>query len=95
MEVITIGGIKYNVIEFDKDIDRNLMGKEQYDVGKIFIRSDLPVDKKLETLLHEVIHVIYQNAYLAPGDEEERIVGALSCGLYNFLKDNKDVFRVS
>ena len=91
---VKISGIDYTIGGFDTDVDRNLMGRLSYDVAQIYIRNDLPIDKKYETLLHEVIHAVYMNAGLQPGDEEEKVVTALSSGIYQFLKDNKDVFRI-
>lgn len=91
---VNIAGIRYDVNEFEADVDRNLMGRLQYDTAQIFVREDIPLDKKFETLLHEAMHVVYMNAGLQQGDEEEKIVTALSSGVYQFLKDNKDVFRI-
>ncbi len=92
--IIKISGINYSVNGFDTDVDRNLMGRLSYDTAQIHIRNDLPIDKKMETLLHEVMHAVYMNAGLQPGDEEEKVVTALSSGVYQFLKDNKDVYRI-
>lgn len=92
---IKISGIDYSVDGFDTDVDRNLMGRLSYDTAQIYIRNDLPIDKKMETLLHEVMHAVYMNSGLQPGDEEEKVVTALSSGVYQFLKDNKDVYRIS
>lgn len=91
---INICGIPYQVDEFEADVDRNLMGRLQYDTAQIFIRKDIPLDKKMETLLHEVMHTVYMNAGLQPNDEEEKVVTALSSGVYQFLKENKDVYRI-
>lgn len=85
---IRIAGIEYEIIEFDGDFDRECMGREVYDKAKIYIRKDMPDGKKFETLLHELFHIVYANSYLKPGDEEERVVGALSTGLYQILADN-------
>lgn len=99
MQTIRIQGIDYTIIEFDSDFERNLMGREQYDKAKIFINKDLPDSKKRETLLHELLHIVYANAYLQPNDEEERVVGALSTGLHQIIEDNfwrlSDVKRIS
>lgn len=90
---VKISGINFDVKPFDKAMDKTLMGLVQYDHNVIFIREDLPVDRKYETLLHEVFHVIYKDAALGlDPDEEERVVTAMSAGCYNFLKENKDVF---
>lgn len=94
-DIIKIAGIDYTVETFKQSIDINLMGRLSYDTAQIFVREDLPLDKKKETLLHEVIHAVYMNAGLQPGDDEEKIVTALSSGVYQFLKDNKDVYRIS
>ena len=91
---VKISGIDYTVETFKQSIDINLMGRLSYDTAQIFVREDLPLDKKMETLLHEVMHASYMNAGLQPGDDEEKIVTALSSGIYQFLKDNKDVYRI-
>lgn len=93
-DTIKVSGIDYSINGFDTDVDRNLMGRLAYDTAQIYIRNDLPVDKKYETLLHEVIHIVYMNSGLQPSDDEEKVVTALSSGVYQFLKDNKDVFRI-
>lgn len=93
-DTIKVSGIDYSINGFDTDVDRNLMGRLAYDTAQIYIRNDLPIDKKYETLLHEVIHIVYMNAGLQPSDDEEKVVTALSSGVYQFLKDNKDVFRI-
>ena len=93
-DTINIAGIMYTVDPFETDVDRNLMGRLAYDTAQIYVRKDLPLDKKMETLLHEVIHAVYMNSGLHPGDEEEKVVTALSSGIYQFLKENKDVFRI-
>lgn len=93
-DTINIAGISYTVEPFETDVDRNLMGRLAYDTAQIYVRKDLPIDKKYETLLHEVLHAVYMNAGLQQGDDEEKIVTALSSGLYQFLKDNKDVWRI-
>lgn len=88
MDKIRIQGIDYTVKEFDGDLDTNLMGREQYAKAKIYINKDMPESKKRETLLHELLHIVYANAYLQPGDDEERVVGALSTGLHQIIEDN-------
>lgn len=93
--IVKISGIDYKVDTFEPDVDRNLMGRLQYDTAQIFVRKDIPFDKQMETLLHEVIHVVYMNAGLQPGDEEEKVVTAISSGVFQFLKDNSDVYRIS
>ena len=93
-DIINIAGIEYTVEPFETDVDRNLMGRLAYNTAQIYIRKDLPLDKKYETLLHEVFHAVYMNAGLQPDDPEEKVVTALSSGVYQFLKENKDVWRI-
>ena len=48
------------------------------------------------TLLHEIIHAILWTTgitYVLSEDSEENFVAALSCGLYQVLKDNKLIFN--
>lgn len=96
IDKVKITGIEFEVKPLDKRADKNLMGLMQYDHNIIFIREDLPTDRAYETLMHEVFHVIYKDAALGTdGDEEERIVSAMSAGFYNFLKENPNVFTLS
>lgn len=86
--MIRIAGIDYEIIEYDGDIDNTLMGCEVYPKNKIFINKDLPDSRKRQTLLHEAIHIIYDNTGLEPGDSEERVVKTISAGLFQILEDN-------
>lgn len=86
--MIRIAGKTYTVKEFEPDVAPECMGKEVYCKNVIYICKDMPDEVKRETLLHEILHILYANAYLKPGDEEERIVGTLSTGLFQVLEDN-------
>lgn len=92
--MLRIAGKIYEVKEFDPQIAPDCMGREVYEKSTIYIRNDMPDDVKRETLLHEIIHILYANAYLKPGDEEERVVGTLSNGLFQVLEDN-DMWKVT
>lgn len=55
----------------------------------IVVAEGLSPDRERETLLHELMHVVWTQMGLSRGDvDEERIVDALAKGLTAVLKDN-------
>ena len=62
---------------------------------EIKIDPALNSQHQASTFLHEIIHAILWTTgitYILPEDTEEQFVAALSCGLYQVLKDNKLIF---
>ncbi len=45
-----------------------------------------------ETLLHEIMHAIFNEWYIKDEDNEERTVGTMSLGLASTWRDNPEVF---
>jgi hypothetical protein len=76
------------VVEEDpSDWAPNALGRSSTIKGRISIRKGLPEDILLETVLHEVIHMIADvTAIGIRGDETS--VSVLSCALSSFLRDN-------
>jgi hypothetical protein len=63
------------------------MGRSNVITGRIVLRRDMPEDILLETLLHEVIHVIADTNGLAIRNDET-VVSTLSVALMQFMQDN-------
>ena len=95
IKTIRIGGIDYEIIFYDGAIEPNLMGREHYDTCKIYINKDNAPARQAQTLIHEVLHILYANGGLEEGDSEERIVTVLSTGLNQVLEDNYNVSSIS
>ncbi|MDR2902130.1 MAG: hypothetical protein LBU87_03385 [Lactobacillales bacterium] len=93
IDKIKIGGITYKISCVDPAYCENNMGKVVQISEKIFLNKGLSSEALEQTLLHEILHVIYNNAALSQGDDEERIVTAISNGLYALFVDNPHAFK--
>ena len=68
----------------------------------IFIANNgVPTTKKIDTVLHEILHVLYGAGHLQEGTDvdadmltEERIVTVLASGLTQVFRDNPDLVDV-
>jgi hypothetical protein len=61
---------------------------------EIHLLDKYPTRQKAgETSLHETLHVIWEERGLTPKDGEERIITALSRGIFAMLRDNPEFRR--
>lgn len=92
---IKIGSMEYEVIKTDKPI---LLYNEAcngiIDHENLFIEISInrATQKQEETFIHEVLHGIIRERNLILEDEE-MIVEEIGKGLYQFIKDNPEVFK--
>lgn len=72
--------------------DRRLMGETAMQQG--LIRIDLQFDDRqvAATLLHEILHAMFNCWQMAKEDDEERIVTTIESGLSTIWRDNPEVF---
>lgn len=78
---IRVGGHDYNVVETNLDgvrEDKDLLGMHDVKANRIFIDENMTHSRKVETFMHEIIHVIYTNA---GANHDEGAIDALSNGL--------------
>jgi hypothetical protein len=75
-------------------------GQYMDDDRAIMYDNERPYDVVAETLLHEVLHALWENAglnYLVdsrePKSKGERLITALAPRLLSFLRDNPDFVR--
>lgn len=93
-KTLRIGGFIWEVEENKKiTTEGNCFGSTHTVTQSIYIEPDLPEQKKWQTLLHEVMHAVYWQCGLTKdkniqADVEEKIIHALSMGMYQVLKDN-------
>lgn len=92
---VKIGAMEYEVIKTDKPI---LLDNEVcngvIDYGNLFIEinNNRAIQKQEETFIHEILHGIIRERNLILEDEE-MIVEEISKGLYQVIKDNKEIFK--
>lgn len=80
-KTIEVGGHVYNVVETDlppKEDGRTLLGLHDCKNNTIFVDKDMVHSRKVETFMHELIHVMYTNA---GAKHDEGAIDALSNGL--------------
>lgn len=90
MKKIKVGGIVYDVelkevVEINQD--RNYYGSCDYKSAKIEIANTINEQRQEQTLIHEVMHAVFDEAGISLENEED-IVNRLSLVWYQVLKDN-------
>ncbi len=78
---IKVGGHNYNVVEMNLSPNKDgkqLLGMHDVKENKIFIDESMTHTRKVETFMHEIIHVIYTNS---GASHDEGAIDALSNGL--------------
>jgi|TARA_R100000008_G_C3561121_1_gene156234 hypothetical protein len=81
MSKFEIGGHTYKVNEVTlekNDEGKSLLGMHDVKTNTILVDEGMTHSRKVETFMHEVIHVIYANTGC---DHDERAIDALSNGL--------------
>lgn len=78
METIELGVIK--------------LGEVNHLENLIKICSTIPEDKKKIVLLHEILHVIFQQLGFDEEHDNEHLIDCLANSLYQVLKDNPKLF---
>ncbi len=92
---IKIGSMEYEVIKTSKPIlldNQACNGIIDYENLFIEINTNRAVQKQEETFIHEVLHGIIRERNLVL-ENEEMIVEEIGKGLYQFIKDNPEVFK--
>ncbi len=86
----------YEIGHVDKD-GRNSLAyvnlREQY----IFISQDMTKEEQLSSLLHEVLHIVYNVSgfdHISGPKDEESLVRLFEPGLFSFMKDNPKILRM-
>ena len=89
-KVIKVGGFDIEVkpLENLESLAHGINGHFSAIEHVIRIDRTLPKLKLMDTLLHEVLHAIYNVGNISDEDEEERIVSIMASGLTQVLRDN-------
>ena len=92
---IKIGSMEYEVIKTSKPIlldNQACNGIIDYEYLFIEINTNRAVQRREETFIHEVLHGIIRERNLVL-ENEEMIVEEIGKGLYQFIKNNPEVFK--
>lgn len=90
-KTILLSGMKFNIAIGDtaKLKTKNLYGCSSLAEGKVVLQEGMSKENSERVLLHEFVHLILeQNSYIKES-ENEGLVGALSLGFYQILKQLK------
>lgn len=70
------------------------LGEVDHLSNAIKICSTLPEDKKKVVLLHEILHVIFQQLGFDEEHDNEHLIDCLSNSLYQVFDDNQELFTL-
>jgi Zn-dependent peptidase ImmA (M78 family) len=79
---LNIGGHNYKIVELPlehEDNDKELYGRHLVKDNIILINANIEESRKIETLVHEILHAIHYNTGL---EHDERTIEAISNGLF-------------
>lgn len=86
---LNIGGVKYQVIEEqDVMVAKDLLGENCARTSTMTLRKDQHPTRKLQTLVHEILHALVYEAGLDEKYQDHDIVNPLSNALFRFMRDN-------
>lgn len=87
---IHFAGFDYTIKEVEKLDGSDSWGRTMMGDCEIFLEKGLCDQKKIETLIHELIHIAYKHTAYSQLDDkqEEQIIRPWSSNIYGILKDN-------
>lgn len=96
IEALKVGYRTYSVESMDPQVadDEGRWGDINHRLGRIRIQDALPAPRYAFTLVHEVLHALFQDVGLDwSHEDEEKMVERLTPRLCAFLTDNPDQVR--
>lgn len=84
---VKVGPYTFEIVE-TADLGGREIGHCDKNNLRICIDPNLPDDKKKNTLIHEILHAIYEVWAIDDDSKEEPVVNALASGLQTVFKDN-------
>lgn len=90
---LKINGFDWEVIESqDTANEGNCFGSTHFSTQKIFLEPSATRQKKEQAFIHEILHAIWWQQCVGNATDdktlEEKVISAMSFGLYQVLKDN-------
>ena len=94
---VKIGGIDYKIEKSNNIWDGSVLLDGDIQYGQAIIRLNCDTmkshDRICSVLWHEILHGIATHANLKlPQEEAETIIDTLANGIYQVIKDNKELF---
>ena len=85
---IRIGAFDYELSFKDFDYGADSRGLSDFQSMKVSVDGRIPPQQQLEVLIHEVIHVIFEQLKIK--DHDEKFIEVISPMLSRFVLDNWD-----
>ncbi len=93
---INILGVPYQVEEVEHIPNTiNTIGEIQFLEQKILLKKSLPKELKEQTLLHEIVHGIFQGIGEDELGSNERLVQSIATSLHQLFKSNNTIFSLT
>lgn len=83
----------YQTIEVQVHVHMENLGEAETDAGIIRVKDGQNAVETANVVVHELLHTIYRQMSLEPGDEEERIVNSLANGLIDAFRRNPSLMN--
>jgi len=91
---VKVGPIDYKILKSDGMRDGTTFdGLQIYEEAKILLRNCLDGDIERVTLIHEILHAIFDNASLSNTGKNHHLIGLLATALYSLIQDNPDLIK--
>jgi hypothetical protein len=84
--LVKVGPFDFKIVEIDRSDDWGFYDPVKMEIA---VQADCNQHVKAETLLHEILHAIWDVYSVKKGDGEERIITALAMGLSACVRDNQ------
>ena len=91
LETIKILGQTYEIKYRDTVRDKMRFAEVNYVKQTIEIDKDLPKERLLIALFHEVYHVIFDSLGFEEENENEHLIQCLASSMYQVLSDNQNL----
>lgn len=91
-DCISICGIKFKIEQVNcvnKGEGGYTLGKIDFSTDVIQLDVDLPEDKKLQVLIHEILHAVFDLTGNQEIGDDEKTVQGVATALYCLVKENK------
>ena len=71
------------------DKDTTVLGMINHIENTIYIKNNLPPEKEKVTLIHEILHAIFEQLGFDDEHDNEHLIKSLSTAIYQVFQSNK------
>jgi Zn-dependent peptidase ImmA (M78 family) len=93
---VKIGWREFQINENEGKRDDNgslLDGQISYEERTIYLNKDYGIEQEKVSLLHEIMHGIFNKQGHSEWRTDENLVDAIAEGLYELINDNPELFK--